>query len=227
MSIYTRSGDQGTTALVGDRRSKHDLRVEAYGTVDEANSFVGDALALLEEWPVDLQDMADVLQDIQQELFDVGSDLATVGEVRPYKVSAGMVERLEPLIDHYLKQAVPVKKFIVPGGSRPAAKLHICRTVTRRAERRVVALSQTEPVNPECLRYLNRLSDLFFAMARAANARCGRSDREYQRSRNVFRHAMGQNSGRESAETACTGSSPAYSPDTATPAESPTGGETS
>ncbi|MFC4770255.1 cob(I)yrinic acid a,c-diamide adenosyltransferase [Effusibacillus consociatus] len=192
MSIYTRSGDQGTTALVGDRRSKDDLRVDAYGTVDEANSFVGDALALLEEWPVDLRDMADVLDDVQQELFDVGSDLATVGEVRPYKVTAEMVDRLEPLIDQYMQQAVPVKKFIVPGGSRPAAKLHVCRTVTRRAERRVVALSKTESINPECLRYLNRLSDLFFAMARAANARCGRFDREYIRSRNVFRHAMGK-----------------------------------
>lgn len=192
MSIYTRSGDRGTTALVGDRRDKDDLRVDAYGTVDEANSFVGDALALLEETPFDLQDMADVLHDIQQELFDVGSDLAAVGGVRPYKVTADMVDRLEPLIDRYMQQTVPVKKFIVPGGSRPAAKLHICRTVTRRAERRVVALAKAEPVNPECLRYLNRLSDLFFAMARAANARCGRPDREYVRSRHVFRHAMGK-----------------------------------
>lgn len=193
MSIYTRSGDEGITALVGDRRSKDDLRVDAYGTVDEANSFVGDALSLLEEWPVDLTDMGEVLNDVQQELFDVGSDLATVGEVRPYKVTGEMVDRLEPLIDHYMNQALPVKKFIVPGGSRPASKLHICRTVTRRAERRVVALAKVEPINPQCLRYLNRLSDLFFAMARAANARCGRSDREYVRSRNVFRHAMGSN----------------------------------
>lgn len=195
MSIYTRSGDQGTTALVGDRRSKDDLRVDAYGTVDEANCFVGDALSLLEERSEDLEDMIDVLNDVQQSLFDVGSDLATVGEVRPYKVTGEMVDSLEPLIDRYMSQAIPVKKFIVPGGSRPASRLHICRTVTRRAERRVVALTKAEPINPECLRYLNRLSDLFFAMARAANARCGRADREYVRSRNVFRHAMGK--GRE------------------------------
>lgn len=192
MSIYTRSGDQGMTALVGDRRSKDDLRIEAYGTVDEANSFVGDALSLLEDNPVDLRDMIYDLHQIQQELFDVGSDLATVGEVRPYKVTSDMVTRLEQFIDHYMQQAIPVKKFIIPGGARPAAKLHICRTVTRRSERKVVALAKLESINPECLRYLNRLSDLFFAMARAANARCGIPDREYVRSRNVFRHANKQ-----------------------------------
>ncbi|BCJ86106.1 cob(I)yrinic acid a,c-diamide adenosyltransferase [Effusibacillus dendaii] len=198
MSIYTRTGDKGKTALVGDRRNKDDLRVEAYGTVDEANSFVGDALSALEESAFDFSDMIEVLDAVQQELFDTGSDLATVGEVRPYKVSPEMVDRLEPLIDLYMSQAVPVKKFIIPGGSRISSKLHLCRTVTRRAERRVVALAHAEPINPECLRYLNRLSDLFFAMARAANARCNRPDREYVRSRNVFRHAMGKNEEAES-----------------------------
>lgn len=198
MSIYTRTGDQGMTALVGDRRSKDDLRVEAYGTVDEANSFVGDVLVVLEDSPVDdspvdWRDMVTDLQLIQQELFDVGSDLATVREIRPYKVTSDMVTRLEQFIDRYMQQAVPVKKFIIPGGSRPAAKLHICRTVTRRSERCVAALAKAEPINPECLRYLNRLSDVFFAMARAANARCEIPDREYVRSRNVFRHAAKPN----------------------------------
>ncbi|MDI3257035.1 MAG: cob(I)yrinic acid a,c-diamide adenosyltransferase [Kyrpidia sp.] len=185
MSIYTRTGDRGRTRLVGDVRDKDDVRVEAYGTVDEANAFVGQAVGQLD--PARDQDLIAHLLEIQQELFDCGADLATIPGKRPYKVHPDMIARLEPLIDAYLAEAAPVKRFILPGGHPAAASLHICRVLIRRAERRVVTLSRREEINPEVLRYLNRLSDFFFAAARAVNARTGVTDIEYVRSPEVFR----------------------------------------
>ena len=171
--IYTKTGDDGTTGLVrGPRRAKFDLRVEAYGTVDEANAFVGQARLNTGAMPkVDM-----VLSRIQNDLFDVGSDLATPGadatDAPPsLRVTAVQTLWLEKQIDHYNDALEPLRSFVLPGGSALAVAMHIARTVTRRAERITVELAAAEPdVNPEAIRYLNRLSDLLFVLGRVANA---------------------------------------------------------
>lgn len=186
MRIYTRTGDAGQTGVIGGRVDKDDVRVEAYGTVDELNCFVGQAMGFLDpERDADL--LADLLE-IQHELFDCGSDLALLKqELRPYKVTAEMVDRLETWIDKYDAEAPEIQRFILPGGSQASSTLHVCRTVCRRAERRVVTLARTQTINEEVRRYLNRLSDLFFTVARSANSRAGIPDVEYARSAKVFR----------------------------------------
>lgn len=187
MTIYTKTGDNGTTGVIGGRLPKDDARVEAYGTIDELNSQIGLAMAELNaDRDADL--FADLLE-IQQELFDCCSDLATLRpEVRAYRIAPEHAERLESRIDHYNAQTAPLEYFILPGGTRLSALLHVCRTVARRAERRVVTLErETEYVNPAIKIYLNRLSDLFFVMARAANARAGVADVCYARSKKVFK----------------------------------------
>jgi cob(I)alamin adenosyltransferase len=188
MKIYTRSGDAGQTGVIGGRVNKDDIRVEAYGTVDELNCFVGQAMSLMQVRADKYTDMlADLLQ-VQHELFDCGSDLATLkAELRPFKVSAGMVDALEALIDKYDGETPDITRFILPGGCQVSSALHVCRTVCRRAERRVVTLAWEQEINPEVRRYLNRLSDLFFTIARTANYREGVSDVEYIRSAEVFR----------------------------------------
>lgn len=175
MKIYTKTGDAGETGLYGDERVvKAHPRVEAYGTVDEANSAIGLARSLLPKEHLDLQDL---LERIQNALFDLGADLATrMGS--PYekniaRMDAEDVENLEKAIDRYQEESPPFRGFILPGGHPAAAALHLARTVVRRAERKVVALSREEPVNPETIRYLNRLSDLLFVLARVVNAREG------------------------------------------------------
>ena len=189
--IYTRTGDQGKTSIVGGRVDKDDPRVEAYGTVDELNCFVGLAAATLGQ-DDRLRDMAADLVEIQHELFDCCSDLALARpDMRPLKVSGDLTVRLERLIDRYDAETPDITRFILPGGSQAAAALHVCRTVCRRAERRVVTLAKTRPINEEVRTYLNRLSDLFFVMARAANTRLGHPDVEYARSGEVFRNAGG------------------------------------
>lgn len=165
--IYTRAGDAGETSLGdGARVSKSDLRIEAYGTVDELNSQVGAALAAgvpdeFRPW----------LEQIQNELFDLGADLSVPGDdVRErLRVTAAQVERLEEFCDLVNEGLAPLKSFVLPGGTEAAANLHVARTVCRRAERIAVALAEGEPVNPAVLAYLNRLSDLLFILARAAN----------------------------------------------------------
>lgn len=169
--IYTRTGDDGTTGLVrGPRRSKADLRVEAYGTVDEANAFIG--LARLHSGAMPKVDT--VLARIQNDLFDLGSDLATPpepSENNDLRITAGQTEWLERQIDNYNEALEPLTSFVLPGGSPLSAALHTARTVTRRAERIAVALIAEEPETPpEALRYLNRLSDLLFVLGRIANA---------------------------------------------------------
>ncbi|OUM95405.1 MAG: ATP:cob(I)alamin adenosyltransferase [Thermobacillus sp. ZCTH02-B1] len=186
MKWYTRKGDSGRTGIIGGRVRKDDVRVEAYGTIDELNSFIGLAAAALRRAD-GLGDMADELAEIQQELFDCGSDLAYAENPEFFKMGEEPVERLERRIDELDREAPPVARFILPGGSEPAALLHVCRTVCRRAERRVVALAAVHPVNEAVLRYLNRLSDWFFVAARAANARLGVADAEYARGAVVFR----------------------------------------
>jgi cob(I)alamin adenosyltransferase len=171
--IYTKTGDDGTTGLVrGPRRRKDDLRIEVFGTVDEANSFIG--LARLSTGSMPKIDSA--LARIQNDLFDLGSDLATPGEdveaSQPsLRITAAQTEWLERQIDHYNADMKPLTSFVLPGGTPLAAALHVARTVTRRAERLVVALKDKEPeVNAEAMRYLNRLSDLLFVLGRLANA---------------------------------------------------------
>ncbi len=167
--IYTRTGDDGTTALAtGERRQKSDIRFEAIGTVDELNAHVG--LARLESAALG-DDVAAMLARIQNDLFDLGADLATPEKARGerLRISHAQVERLEREIDTLNDKLAPLTSFVLPGGARAAAALHLCRTVARRAERLMVALAATEPVNPEALHFVNRLSDLFFVAARTAN----------------------------------------------------------
>lgn len=185
MKLYTRTGDAGQTSVIGGRVDKDDLRIEAYGTIDELNSYVGMAAAYTD--PVLFEDVKDQLQQIQHELFDCGSDLAYVTEKEDrYKVGGELPARLEAWMDQYQQETPPIEKFILPGGTQLAAALHVCRTVCRRAERRVVSLFRSKQGNAEVLIYLNRLSDYFFAASRAANHRLGQEDVEYIRSANVF-----------------------------------------
>ncbi|MFD3446150.1 cob(I)yrinic acid a,c-diamide adenosyltransferase [Microbacteriaceae bacterium 4G12] len=185
MKLYTRTGDGGKTSLVGGRVDKDHLRVEAYGTIDEANSFLGQAMTLLKG--EQFTDLYQELEKIQHELFDCGGDLAIVNEKIPYKVTADMITFLEERIDEYIKEAPPLERFILPGGSPASAAIHIVRTITRRAERCVVSLKREEEINEQVLKYINRLSDYLFAIARIVNARLGLKDVEYERSAIVFR----------------------------------------
>lgn len=189
MKIYTRTGDKGTTGVIGGRVKKDSIRVEAYGTVDELNAFVGQALTLMDTGKH--QQMIDDLTEIQHELFDAGGDLALVkmpdGKEPQFKISGDLVARLEQWIDRYDAECPPIKRFILPGGDAVSAALHVCRTVARRAERRVVTLAEQEPVNQHVQTYLNRLSDFFFVLARNANVRAGVGDVEYKRGGDVFR----------------------------------------
>ncbi|WP_462409706.1 cob(I)yrinic acid a,c-diamide adenosyltransferase [Neobacillus sp. Marseille-QA0830] len=186
MRIYTRTGDKGKTSIIGGRVDKDDVRVEAYGTVDEVNCFVGQAMAELE--PVLFKDVLDDLEKVQHELFDCGGDLANITEKRVLKLQQESIDYLESRIDGFIKEAPELERFILPGGTKPAASIHIARTVTRRAERLVVKLLKEDPQTPElALQYLNRLSDYFFALARVINFRLNVKDVEYVRSAKVFR----------------------------------------
>ena len=160
--IYTRTGDKGTTELGGGRRvDKDDVRIEAFGTVDELNSVIG--LLLAEAMRPELHE---ILLGIQHDLFDVGSELC----VPDRKVLAsGQIERLENILDQHNADLPWLKEFILPGGHRTAALCHLARTVCRRAERRVTTLGKTETVPETSKRYLNRLSDLLFVLARVFN----------------------------------------------------------
>ncbi|WP_040227578.1 cob(I)yrinic acid a,c-diamide adenosyltransferase [Bhargavaea cecembensis] len=187
MGIYTRTGDTGKTALIGARVFKDDLRVEAYGTTDELNSFIGKAMTELPEG--EFVDLLEDLETIQHELFDCGGDLANVTEKRQEKLQPESIDRLEKRIDELMEEAPPLERFILPGGSGPSATLHIARTVARRAERQIVRLMNSGEAIPETgLRYINRLSDYLFAAARIINSRLGQPDTEYARSAKVFRN---------------------------------------
>lgn len=169
--IYTRTGDDGTTGLVeGPRRRKDDLRIEAFGTVDETNAAIG----LCRLHTGDLGPIDTALARVQNDLFDLGSDLATPGSDADrthaaLRITPAQIIWLEQQIDDHNAALAPLTSFILPGGTQLAAFLHQARTVTRRAERITVALAAAEPVNPEAPRYLNRLSDLLFVLARLAN----------------------------------------------------------
>ncbi|MBA5778940.1 cob(I)yrinic acid a,c-diamide adenosyltransferase [Stappia sp. F7233] len=170
--IYTKTGDAGTTALgSGERRPKHDLRVQAYGTVDETNSVLGLVrLATGKDFP----ELDEVLGRIQNDLFDLGADLATpeTGEdlgYEPLRVTEAQVKAIEAAIDHFNADLEPLRSFVLPGGSAAAAHLHHARTVSRRAERLMTELAGVEDINRQALIYMNRLSDFFFVAARWVN----------------------------------------------------------
>ena len=177
--IYTRSGDRGTTGLGnGSRVAKTHTRVEAYGTVDEANASIGMALCEAAGDTGGDDELASVLRGVQNALFDVGADLCTpVGDSErdgdKLRVTESQTHDLERLIDRFNADLGELRSFVLPGGTRLAAALHVARTVVRRAERLTVGLAESEPdnVNVEAVRYLNRLSDLLFVLARRANAR--------------------------------------------------------
>ncbi|MGD6857105.1 cob(I)yrinic acid a,c-diamide adenosyltransferase [Bacillus infantis] len=186
MRIYTRTGDKGQTSIIGGRVDKDDVRVEAYGTVDEVNCFVGQAMAELDGEV--FKDVLDDLEKIQHELFDCGGDLANVSAKRELKLGQESIDYLESRIDEFIEEAPELERFILPGGSKPSSSIHIARTVSRRAERLIVTLIKTEEKVPEvCLQYMNRLSDYFFALARVINFRLQVKDVEYVRSAKVFR----------------------------------------
>lgn len=176
--IYTRSGDAGTTALgSGERRRKDDLRIEAYGTIDEANSCIGLARAFLSDMAAGVG-LAETLVVIQNDLFDLGADLCVPqsdGETPKLRTRQEQVDRLEREIDALNADLAPLTSFILPGGSQAAAALHIARTVVRRAERRMVALAALpdEKLSEAALKYINRLSDFLFVAAREINRHAG------------------------------------------------------
>jgi len=180
VKIYTKRGDQGETDLLGGGRvSKDCARVEAYGAVDELNAFLGRCAAESSH-----DDLCEIIRDIQSSLFDLGGYLASPDAGRREKGSIPQpedpdVERLEARIDVLEGELEPLKRFILPGGTPAAATLHLARTVCRRAERREIALHGVEPLSAAALRYLNRLSDLLFVMARVENRRAGVADVEW------------------------------------------------
>ncbi len=195
--VYTRTGDKGETALVGGRRvAKDSPRIEAYGTIDELNSIVGLARVFNEErlkkgstLRLTSKGKAHrfldrVLRKIQDELFDLGSELATPADFSyqgMYRVGEREVKRLEELMDECQKELGPLKSFVLPGGGRVGGYLHQCRTVCRRAEREIIRLSRVEEIGEWPLKYVNRLGDLFFVLSRWVGKRMGEKEYLWQR----------------------------------------------
>lgn len=176
--IYTRTGDAGTTGLGnGERVRKDTLRIHALGDIDELNATLG--VMLCENLPDDVRAL---LVDVQHDLFDLGGEVCIPGM---NLITGKQVDALEAALDHHNAPLEPLKEFILPGGTRPAALTHQARTVCRRAERMLVALSHEETVNEAPLRYLNRLSDLLFVLGRALNRAGGRGDVLWQKGKNA------------------------------------------
>ncbi len=175
MKIYTKSGDLGETSLFGGRRvPKYHLRIEAYGTVDELNSILGLVASQFAE-----PDLRDLVERVQAELFEVGADLATPLDAKTshvVRVNAHSIARLEQEIDAWQESLPQLQSFILPGGAVTGATLHVARTVCRRAERTLTALAEEEEIHPDVLRYLNRLSDWLFVLARVVNHRQGKTE---------------------------------------------------
>ncbi|HEX8618516.1 MAG TPA: cob(I)yrinic acid a,c-diamide adenosyltransferase [Thermoanaerobaculia bacterium] len=177
MKIYTRTGDEGLTSLFGGARvAKNDARIEAYGTLDELNSHVGVARSSLIPGETDA-----VLHQVQHDLFEIGAHLASPGTSRFPGVDPQRIEELETAIDTMERELEPLRNFVLPAGSAPAAQLHVARTVCRRAERLVVALHDDSPATLSTIAYLNRLSDYLFVAARFANRRAGVDDVPWKR----------------------------------------------
>lgn len=182
MKIYTRTGDRGETALFGGGRVyKNDVRVAAYGDVDEANSVIGLAIVAVEAGGMDR--VAGILRVVQEDLFAIGAHLATPGAVEGDAASRHLpdspiarIPEMEGWIDEAEEQLEPLRAFVLPGGSEAAARLHLARTVCRRAERSVISLAGTSAIDQGIIAYLNRLSDLLFTFARLANSTAGVGD---------------------------------------------------
>jgi len=186
--VYTRTGDKGETGLVGGKRVPKDSpRIEAYGTIDELNSIVGLARVFNEEKLSEgeaYRFLDSVLRQIEDELFDLGSELATPPDFFKegmYRVSEREVKKLEQLMDECQKELEPLKSFVLPGGGKIGAYLHQCRTVCRRAEREILRLSRVEELNEWSLKYVNRLSDLFFVLSRWISKQTGEAEYLWQR----------------------------------------------
>jgi cob(I)alamin adenosyltransferase len=178
--LYTRSGDDGTTGLFsGARVSKNHPRIEAYGTVDEFNAVLGLCISAASEGSK-TEVIGTILKQVQSRMFDIGADLATpegsTNEARIQRIGVPHVAEIEVWIDQIDGKNEPLKNFVMPGGSELASRLHLARTVCRRAERLIVGLAHTEPVGDHLLQYINRVSDLLFAMARMANKVLGIDD---------------------------------------------------
>jgi len=191
--VYTRTGDRGETALVGGKRVPKDAaRIEAYGTIDELNAVIGLARVFNEERLAEGEGhrwLDEVLRRLQNQLFDLGSELATPDEAAyegMYRVGETEVRELERLIDECQKALEPLKSFVLPGGGRVGAFLHQARTVCRRAEREILRLSRAEPLSEWPLKYVNRLSDLLFVLSRWVAKRLG--EREYLWERGLAAH---------------------------------------
>ena len=184
MQIYTRTGDNGTTRIIGGQSVyKDDARIHAYGSIDELNSLIGITRSHNLEW----LDLNPELLQIQQFLFDCGNDFATPGNKYPYRINSQAITWLEERIDDYADQTPDIEEFIIPGGSKLSSYLHYARTVTRRVERDCVAFIRQDNIyNQDALKFINRLSDYLFAAARLANYRQDINDITYQRSGKVF-----------------------------------------
>ncbi|MGX7025193.1 cob(I)yrinic acid a,c-diamide adenosyltransferase [Vagococcus hydrophili] len=181
--IYTKTGDKGETSIIGGEKvAKCSNRVESYGTIDELNSFIGIIVSHMKN----SQDVKKDLAEIQQILFDCGTDMATPNSTKGYRTAETSTKWLEECIDKYLISPPPITEFIIPGGDPVASELHFARTIARRAERIVVATSLEAEINAEVLKFLNRLSDYFFAAARLINYRENRPDVSYRRNSQVF-----------------------------------------
>ncbi|MDK6375694.1 cob(I)yrinic acid a,c-diamide adenosyltransferase [Aerococcus urinae] len=188
MAIYTRSGDQGMTRLYGGHSvSKASERVGTYGAIDQLNASVGYLADLVDPKYDQVQSQ---LLAIQQDLFDCGSDYATLDQERPYKVKSGLADKLEAWIDDYTEATPSIKKFVLPRGTQAASFCHMLRTQTRTLERQLVQFSQvSQDYNPQVLPYINRLSDYFFSLARALNHYENYREVPYKNSRNIFSQA--------------------------------------
>ena len=178
MKIYTKTGDKGDTGLIdGSRISKSDLRIIAYGVVDEANSHIGLIISNIEKNSI-FDDVKKILLNVQQDLFVLGAELANPNTLKydNMLVKTEMISTIEKYIDKFDSELAPLSNFILPGGSIESSLLHICRTVVRRAEISAVALAKEQKINQEILTYLNRISDLFFVLARVTNKRQKQND---------------------------------------------------
>lgn len=189
MKIYTKTGDEGNTKLIGGRSArKDDQRLHAYGSIDELNAFLGLAISTLSEDDKQYSDIISELTDIQHELFDAGSDLADPDNKIELRITENKVSHLEKRIDAYNDDLPKVEKFVLPGGSQAASLLHICRTITRRAERHVVSVMEDRTVPHATYKYINRLSDYFFTLARYVNYLERNRETFYERGGKVFHH---------------------------------------
>jgi cob(I)alamin adenosyltransferase len=178
LKIYTKTGDKGDTGLIdGSRISKSDLRIIAYGVVDEANSHIGLIISNIERNSI-FDDVKKILLNVQQDLFILGAELANPNTLKDDNmlVKREMISTIEKYIDKFESELAPLSNFILPGGSIESSLFHICRTVVRRAETSAVALAKEQKINQEILTYLNRTSDLFFVLARVTNKRQKRND---------------------------------------------------